>query len=372
MPSGGSNTVTENADPWAPLQPYLQEQAATASAVGSQALPFYPQNTFAPTNDLQVGGQYAALDYAQNRFQPGTSYLQGQAQRMIESPDRIMENPAMQAQMAQNQREVTQSLQRDWLPSVRANSQAAGHYGSSKHALAEGQAIGDAGTALANANTQTMNNAYNQAIGSQNVGMASMPGALSMGFLGPQTAMEIGGQQQAQNQRYIDEMVQRYYYPETKTMDMLNFQTGVYNGIPGGQSTSTSPGSSGLANALGMGMTGYGMLSNAGLLGGAAAAGTTMASSLGPLIASGAGASAIPAATYAMAMGIPGSDRRLKKNIKPDYHDGKYQWYRFEYIDPAEGEGEQVGVMADEVMKITPEAVHVRPDGMMAVNYGAL
>ena len=31
-----------------------------------------------------------------------------------------------------------------------------------------------------------------------------------------------------------------------------------------------------------------------------------------------------------------------------------------------------IGVMADEVLKVTPEAVHTMPDGMMAVDYGAI
>jgi len=61
------------------------------------------------------------------------------------------------------------------------------------------------------------------------------------------------------------------------------------------------------------------------------------------------------------------SDRRLKKNIKKvGQLENGLNVYSFNYIwgQPA------IGVMADEVEKVIPEAVMVDIDGFKAVDYG--
>lgn len=66
------------------------------------------------------------------------------------------------------------------------------------------------------------------------------------------------------------------------------------------------------------------------------------------------------------------SDRRLKENITQVGKDERtgLPLYEFEYIN---GSGQRyVGVMADEVEKIIPEAVFEMPDGFKAVNYQML
>lgn len=61
------------------------------------------------------------------------------------------------------------------------------------------------------------------------------------------------------------------------------------------------------------------------------------------------------------------SDKRLKKDIKPV---GKL--YEYHYKDDPKGAPKRVGVMAQEVEKIRPDAVVTRNDGMKGVNYGSL
>lgn len=63
------------------------------------------------------------------------------------------------------------------------------------------------------------------------------------------------------------------------------------------------------------------------------------------------------------------SDRRLKRNIKLIGKIGKYNFYSYNY---KWSDKPEVGVMAQEVIKINPSAVVTLPDGYMAVNYGAL
>ena len=78
------------------------------------------------------------------------------------------------------------------------------------------------------------------------------------------------------------------------------------------------------------------------------------------------------AGMMAMAM----SDRRVKDNIvKIGSLDNGLNLYSFEYKpewkDEA-GHGKQVGVMADEVETIMPQAVIIRPDGYKMVDYGVI
>jgi len=66
------------------------------------------------------------------------------------------------------------------------------------------------------------------------------------------------------------------------------------------------------------------------------------------------------------------SDRRLKENIQPIGTDERtgLNLYEFSYKN---GSGKRfIGVMADEVEKLYPEAVFEMPDGYKAVNYAAL
>ena len=79
-----------------------------------------------------------------------------------------------------------------------------------------------------------------------------------------------------------------------------------------------------------------------------------------------------------MSLGAAGitkySDIRLKKNIKKigKLRDG-INIYSFDYINRKDlPKGEQIGVMAQEVEKVIPEAVITMADGYKAVNYGLI
>ena len=64
------------------------------------------------------------------------------------------------------------------------------------------------------------------------------------------------------------------------------------------------------------------------------------------------------------------SDRRLKENIsKVGQLDNGLNVYSYRYKS---GGPMHIGVMAQEVMEVNPGAVHIMPDGFLAVNYGAL
>lgn len=70
-----------------------------------------------------------------------------------------------------------------------------------------------------------------------------------------------------------------------------------------------------------------------------------------------------------VASGIAASDRRLKKNIhKVGERDG-LNIYQYRYVD---GTGPMIGVMADEVEKLYPEALGPTIEGYQSVDYDKL
>jgi hypothetical protein len=80
----------------------------------------------------------------------------------------------------------------------------------------------------------------------------------------------------------------------------------------------------------------------------------------------------------AAALMAPASDIRMKENIeKVGQLNNGLNIYTYEYKpefrnDPYAGHGKHIGVMAQEVELVQPEAVITRPDGYKMVNYGAL
>ena len=67
---------------------------------------------------------------------------------------------------------------------------------------------------------------------------------------------------------------------------------------------------------------------------------------------------------------IPKSDRRLKENIKKIGESiSGLGIYKFNYIGKAK---QYIGAMADEVIKVVPEAAVLRPDGFYSVNYNLI
>lgn len=70
---------------------------------------------------------------------------------------------------------------------------------------------------------------------------------------------------------------------------------------------------------------------------------------------------------------ILASDRRLKRDIVfLGVSPGGFKTYSFQYIDSLYGSGIHIGVMADEVRKIMPQAVIDGADGYARVNYGMI
>jgi hypothetical protein len=181
-----------------------------------------------------------------------------------------------------------------------------------------------------------------------------------------------GQTQQGQNQAEIDADMQKYFYdaygPQQNLSNLANL---VYShptnyGTTTGVQTQTTSGGGGsrLGNILGTGLTLASMFAGGGPLAGlglgfpGAGAGfglNSLGQSVGGLFS---GSSYGPYAAF--------SDRRLKENIEFVGEEKGHKIYKFNYIGTPEKMF--IGVMADEVKKINPDAV-TNQKGFDIVNY---
>lgn len=140
---------------------------------------------------------------------------------------------------------VTQQLMQQVLPRIDMNAVKAGQYGSSRQALAQGQAIGQTNRALSQSLADYLAQAYGRGLAAQQQAVAMTPG-IGQSMVAPwQTIFAAGQQEQKQQERQLRDPWERLQ---------------LYQGLVGGQQyggqkpyispTTYSPVASGFGGAL--------------------------------------------------------------------------------------------------------------------------
>lgn len=285
-------------------------------------------------------------------------------------------NPMADAITSRVNRNFNESI----LPSIRNGSIANGTLGGSRQGIAEGLAASRMNEDLAGSLSNLYGNAYTQAqsarnaiapamanlalnqqgqdrtygLASSNYGLAANQqqnnafnqgvGLLTQGASQPmsnyQSLIGLGGLLQQESQNQINADKARWDYNQNKDWQNLNNISGLLTG-----------------NAtLGASNTGsQGMFYNPTMQWMGAAGG---------LMNAAGGAAGIAQAAGAL------SDKRVKKDIQQIGHTSKgFPLYLFRYNWDQENESPRIGVMAQDVEKVMPEAVITRGDGIKTVNY---
>lgn len=164
---------------------------------------------------------------------------------------------------------------------------------------------------------------------------ALQPSLYGYGMQPGQTMLDVGGIYEDQANRYLQDDVSRYNQPYQDAWSHLQNYSNLMSGLPDFSSTtqtSTQPGANRLMQGLGT------------------------ASSIASIFAA-----------------FGGSDVRIKKNISfVGADDRGHRWYDFHYIGEDETAPKRRGVMAQEAMQLSPQAVSMHPLGFLCVNYGEL
>ena len=231
------------------------------------------------------------------------------------------------------------------MSNVRSNQVMSGqHGGSSRGDLLNNRVITDTNQQLSNNLASMYGNAYNQAQNTQMGALGqygsimNMPMNIAQGLYN-----QVGLPQQQMNQNLMEDAKKRYDYNSTNPYRNIEMYKNLIAGNMGSTNSSESSGS--FSNVSTTPVQGPSSFDNI-----RKAAGTV-------------------ASIYAL------SDSRLKENITHLGEDRGYNVYSWDWNDTARSMGVDdptVGVIAQEVMETTPEAVSVHESGYYMVDYGSL
>jgi len=322
--------------PFNPLQ--QQAQQMTVSAANSML----PQLNKLPGQVNSINAGYAAMAPQYSKLMGQNDFLTSGAVLRPES------NPALQGAIEAASRPTIDNFNNSILPGLKSDALTAGGFGGTRQGIGEGlaakgatQTIGDIAARMANENYQAGLGAMTQGFGNANNLLAGQQGALSgqqnlaqntgnilsQTLLPAQLKESVGAQQGAMQQAQLSEQVQKYVNQQMIPFSAAQDVAAMAFGMPGGttNSTSTQPGNP---------MVGAQM--------------ATGALSMLPMLAGS-------------------SDRRLKENVikVKTLLDGLIV-YVFNYIGHV---GRTIGLMADEVGGVYPEAVFDDSNGYKKVRY---
>lgn len=304
----------------------------------------------------QIPGQQQATQTQFNKslaaMQPGLNFL---------TSGRVLHpgsNPALRGAIDAATRPAIQSFREQVLPGITQESLGAGGFGGTRQGIAEGlasrglqQTVADTGASMSNTNYQAGLQAMVGGLGAANqqqanitdqgrLGLAAQQlmghmmgnagNIMSQTLLPAQLTESVGKQNQAMQQAQLSEQVQKFISEQMIPFSVAQDVASMAFGMPGGSTKSTSdqPGNP----MMGMQMAG-------GLM------------------------SALPAL-------FAKSDRRLKYAVRriSKLVDG-LTVYAFKYVGDV---FDKIGLMADEVVEMYPEAVFVQADGYKEINYLAI
>jgi hypothetical protein len=232
---------------------------------------FYGGQTYAGPTSQQLAGREGAAGYATGAGQSLVDNYQAGEQFWL-NPQNIF-NPSNIPGFQQATDSVTQNVNRNLtesvLPAVRTGNIANGTLGGSRGQIAEGLAAGRTGDALAQALAGMNMNAYSQGLGMYNSAANRAPQTYGLGLAPSNTLETVGGQYQSDQQRQIDEAMQRFNFEQLapllnlQAFQQLTGTAGQYGGTTNSTQTQRmSGGDGGVTQALGTALTFASLLSH--------------------------------------------------------------------------------------------------------------
>ena len=350
MGGGGSTqTTTQESEPWEVLQPYLKDVYSQAqSQFRGPAPQYYSGQTIAGFTPAQLQAQQNIQNFATTGasqvLNPALSaYQYGTGSSILD----VARNPYVQG-MAQGAVSDVMSQLTPQMADIRSGAIMSGGYGGSRQGIAEGMALAGAADAATRAAADIYGQAYGQGLDTQTSTLGMTGDMLRAGLMPSSALAASGAEQQALQQQQLLADKAKFDYEQNKAAGQLAQYQSLLSGTAGlvgnaGTTTTTQPGQSTIGQLGQLGMLGVSLFNP----------------------------------TYGMGLAMPGSDIRLKKNIKKigKTNSGiniyKWEWKDIAYKLNANLD-RTVGVLAQEIKDIIPEAVIKAPDGYYRVNYSMI
>jgi len=334
----GNTTTTTKTDPWEGQQPFLRTgfesvkstyvDPATGNVSGSNLPAYYPGQTIAqdsPEAQAALSARTGRALYGS----PLTSAAQNQLTSTLRG-DYLNSNPYIDQTYNKAAKGVTQNYNEVVNPAIDSAFTKGGRFGSGAYAAARNQSDRSLGTSLTDLATNIYGQNYSNERQNQVQGQLYAPDLANQDYYDIDQLSSVGDYKTNLAQQQLDADRERYNYEATQDQRALQQYMELIQGNYGGTSAQSNP---------------YYRNSSGGTLG-----------------------------TIGQVAGIAGSlaglfsDARLKENIIPLGEENGHRIYEFSY----KGQPERwIGVMAQEVRMIKPEAVIETPEGLK-VNYGAI
>ncbi len=236
--SGGSDKhKSTSAQPWQMQQPYLQDIMATGHNLYQQQsdIGAMPSRQIDPNSNITQGWQ-GTIDYANSVGKGVTGQTQQGWGTLLSSMD-VANNPLVQAQIAQTNKQVADDFKLNIMPSIQSDAFGMGQTGSSRQGVAEGLAAKGAVDAMTKGAVGIMDNAYRT--GSQNVqsAMTFAPQMYGMGNMQANTIGQVGQNQAAWEQAALDDKYNQWMYQQNRPWELASMYQGLVTGNYGGTAT---------------------------------------------------------------------------------------------------------------------------------------
>lgn len=248
---GGSQTSTQNTDPWSGQQPYLLsgfEAAKNNYEAGGPA--YYSGSTVAPQSDTTLQAQQLQTQRAING-NPLMNQSQDQLQKTVNG-DYLNSNPYLEANFQAGAEQIGKSYQ-NAVAGVDSSMNGGNRIGSGMQAFYQNQNADTLAKNLGNLYTNTYYNNYNTERGNQMNAMSMAPTYANQDYTDLSALSDVGSAQDAYSQNLTNADIDRWNYnvnlPNNNLANYMNLIQGNY----GGTSTSTQKagGGSGFGQALG-------------------------------------------------------------------------------------------------------------------------
>lgn len=222
--SGSPKTIdsnqTQSYTPSAGEQPGINQAFQEMTSLAQTPRDAYPNQTFAGASPFTQAGLYGLAGSA-GQMAGMQQPFQQSWERGLNASD-VANNPYVNNMMDANAQQVNQNMQRNMLPGIQQGAVQAGGANNARQGIAQGVALGDAATGLANANASTQMGAYSQGL-SHEQAMMNQAGNLRNAYTAPwQTLGQAGAGMEGYQQQAINDAMGRFNFDRNDAESRLS------------------------------------------------------------------------------------------------------------------------------------------------------
>ena len=240
IPTSGTINTSAQSAPWTGVSPYLEETFSEARKLYETGGPQgFGRSTVADFS----GSTESALQSIENTAMAGSPNI-GIGQNLLGqtlSGDFLNSNPYLDAMYNQAADNITRNYQEAVAPSIGANAEAQGRYGSGLYQNMMANSQRELGDSLGRLGTDIYGQNYANERARQDAAMGKIPGMAGLNYFDANQMLGVGQMQDTQAQNQLSDQYNQYMFDQNRPgMNLSNYQNAI-TGNYGGTTTATQP-----------------------------------------------------------------------------------------------------------------------------------